>query len=146
MAEKSLPCKHFYAVFARYSEWGIDSLQHQYRSSVFITLDIDLVINRPDRSAQNASVPQGTSDDASSPSGRPASGISSGNESPMDCEDAEAESEEKSDCHLPDNSARNTSQVSSCEKLRKRFLDKIDTIKNTAFMVDDKTTISQAVK
>ena len=130
------PCKHFYDVFARYS----DSLPLYYRSSFFITLDMDhLVINRPDSSAQNASVPQDTSDDVSSPSGHPASGISSGNESPMDCEDVEAESEEKSDCHLPDNSARSTSPVSSSKKLR-RFLDKIDTIKNTAFMVDDETT------
>ena len=63
----------------------------------------------------------------------------------MNCEDAEAESEEKSDCHLPKNSARSTSPVSSREKFRKRFLDKIDTI-NTTFMVDVKTSISQAIK
>ena len=35
---------------------------------------------------------------------------------------------------------------SSVEKLRKRLLDKIDTVKNTMYMVDDETTMSTALK
>ena len=78
----------------------------------------------------------------------------SGDES-MDCEQAEAESEEKSaeaeylensDIELPNNNPNGTTTTSTVEKLRKWFLDKIDTFKNTTYLVDDETTMSTALK
>lgn len=138
------PCKHFFAVFARYSEWGFDSLPDQYRNSVFITLDTGhLVINRPDSSAQKASLPHGTSDVTASPCNNLGSGNSSGNES-MDCECSEVQSEEKT--HFQPPNCSSAAPVVSGAKLRKRFLDNIDIVKNTAYMVDDITAMSEAIK
>ncbi|CAH3124436.1 unnamed protein product, partial [Pocillopora meandrina] len=59
---------------------------------------------------------------------------------------AEAEYLEKSDIELPNNSPNGTTTTSTVEKLRKWFLDKIDTFKNTTYLVDDETTMSTALK
>ena len=53
---------------------------------------------------------------------------------------------EKSDIELPNNSPHGTTTTSTVEKLRKRFLDKIDTVKNITYMVDDEITMSTALK
>ena len=90
-------------------------------------------------------IPQGTAKSSSSSDGRPRLANASGDES-MDCEQAEAESVEKSDIELPNNSPNGTTTTSTVEKLRKRFLDKIDTVKNITYMVDDEITMSTALK
>ena len=128
--KSNYPCKHFFAVFARYSQWRFESLPHQYRSSVFISIDLDhLIINKHDSNAQNCGIPKGTAKSSSSSDGRPRLANASGDES-MDCEQAEAESVEKSVIELPNNSPNGTTTTSTVEKMRKRFLDKIDTVKN----------------
>ena len=136
------PWQAFLCSFARYSEWGFDFLPLQYRSSVFITLDIDsLVINRQETSTKNAQVPQVATDAASSDDSHLWPGTTSGIEARV-----EADSEEKSESKFPSNRSKIIRQVSSAEKLRKRFLDNMDTIRNTVYMVDDETTMAEAMK
>lgn len=64
----------------------------------------------------------------------------------MKCKRAEADPEERSDVQLPNNSPSGNTLVPTVEKLRKRFLDEIDTVKNTAYIVDDESTMSAALK
>ena len=113
-----------------------------------------MISNKHDSNAQNCGISQGTAKSSSSSDGRPRLANASGDES-MDCEQAEAESEEKSaeaeyleksDIELPNNSPNGTTTTSTVEKLRKWFLDKIDTFKNTTYLVDDETTMSTALK
>ena len=113
-----------------------------------------MISNKHESNAQNCGISQGIAKSSSSSDGRPRLANASGDES-MDCEQAEAESEEKSaeaeyleksDIELPNNSPNGTTTTSTVEKLRKWFLDKIVTFKNTTYLVDDETTMSTALK
>ena len=44
-ASSAYPCKHFFAVFEKFPEWGWEKLSPLYRDSPFLTLDEDVVGN-----------------------------------------------------------------------------------------------------
>ena len=127
------PCKHFFssdfAVFNFFSSWQFDNLPPDYHNSLIITLNNDdLLVNTSDtptsRQPSNFSAflidpaPQKTSADTPRP-------------------------------HLEENFNTNLTTSSSnslkCEKLRQQLQEKLPTLKNVSYLVEDMSLIENAI-
>ena len=139
------PCKHFFAIFNFFDEWSFSCLPEFYRNSVFLTLDIDHVTahmpagldvepTKQQCSSQCGSVR--SNDDANS------EGLE--NENIISVAEADHDSDRKSDEGNPDETAKSSTWQPNAMKVRRILLEKLDSLKNLAFVVDDSKALDDA--